>query len=371
MSHGKLREEKDCLNCGHLVEERFCPHCGQENTETRQPFHYLFTHFIEDFTHYDGQFWKTLKYLLVRPGKLTKEYLSGKRQLYVAPVKLYIFVSFITFLLPALIPKAHEKENEAKISKIERAEKIKEQKEATKKALDEFEKQGLFSKETISNAKKITDSIQAKDSAQEKGILKNEDIFEKSFTDNDTFMDAHNLKEYDSLYAKDEGFFHTLSRPMAKKMFELRESGLTKAQIKEKYVETIIHTIPKALFIYLPVFAFFLWLFHNKKRWWYFDHGIFTLHYFSFLLLSTLIYIVINRLAGLLPDYTIFSLLVVLINVGFFFYISLYFFIAHYKTYESRKRVSILKGSILFIVNFIGLLIMLIILMYISLIMLH
>ncbi|WP_228372498.1 DUF3667 domain-containing protein [Chryseobacterium daeguense] len=75
MSHGKLREEKDCLNCGHLVEERFCPHCGQENTQTRQPFHYLFTHFVEDFTHYDGQFWKTMKYLLFRPGKLTKEYL--------------------------------------------------------------------------------------------------------------------------------------------------------------------------------------------------------------------------------------------------------------------------------------------------------
>lgn len=39
MSHGKLREEKNCLNCGHFVEEKFCPNCGQENTETRKPFH--------------------------------------------------------------------------------------------------------------------------------------------------------------------------------------------------------------------------------------------------------------------------------------------------------------------------------------------
>jgi hypothetical protein len=30
----------------------------------------------------------------------------------------------------------------------------------------------------------------------------------------------------------------------------------------------------------MPIFAF-SWLFHNKKRY-YFDHGIFTLHYFSF-----------------------------------------------------------------------------------------
>ena len=104
MSHGKLREEKNCLNCGHIVEEKFCPNCGQENTETRRPFHYLFSHFIEDLTHYDGQFWGTIKNLLFKPGKLTQTYLEGKRQRYVPPVKLYIFISFITFFLFSIIP---------------------------------------------------------------------------------------------------------------------------------------------------------------------------------------------------------------------------------------------------------------------------
>jgi len=54
--HGKLRENKRCESCGHFVESRFCPECGQENIETRQPFHYLFTISIEDFVHYDGRF---------------------------------------------------------------------------------------------------------------------------------------------------------------------------------------------------------------------------------------------------------------------------------------------------------------------------
>ncbi|MBC8644939.1 DUF3667 domain-containing protein [Flavobacterium lindanitolerans] len=104
MGHQKLRENKTCLNCNYVVENKFCPNCGQENTETRQSFHYLFTHFIEDLTHYDGSFWKTIKGLLFKPGYLTKTYLEGKRKKFVPPVKLYIFISFVTFFLPTLLP---------------------------------------------------------------------------------------------------------------------------------------------------------------------------------------------------------------------------------------------------------------------------
>ena len=56
-------------------------------------------------------------------------------------------------------------------------------------------------------------------------------------------------------------------------------------EIIEKFISSFTHNLPKVLFVFMPIFAFFLWLFHNKKRWYYFDHGIFTLHYFSFLLL--------------------------------------------------------------------------------------
>src|SRR5690554_1319742 len=105
MSHHKLRGNKKCLNCGYLVRKRYCPKCGQENIETRQSFHYLFTHFIEDLVHYDGSFWKTLKAILFKPGELTKEYLQGKRKKYVPPVKLYIFVSFFVFFVGGLVSK--------------------------------------------------------------------------------------------------------------------------------------------------------------------------------------------------------------------------------------------------------------------------
>ena len=99
MSKEKLRIDKNCLNCQQTVKHRYCPHCGQENTEITKSFHHLFTHFFEDLTHYDSSFWKTIIYLFFKPAALTKEYLSGKRLSFLAPIRLYIFISFITFFL--------------------------------------------------------------------------------------------------------------------------------------------------------------------------------------------------------------------------------------------------------------------------------
>lgn len=370
MSHGKIREDKTCLNCGHIVEERFCAHCGQENIEPKQPFHYLFTHFIEDFTHYDGQFWKTIKYLLFNPGKLTKEYLAGKRQLYVAPVKLYIFISFITFFLPSLFSSSDEETTEH--DKKTYAQEIK--KEKTKE-------------EKIA---KFTDSIKQEltknQLKKEKIDQTDKDIKVTEVNGNDIETDAlgetkdgklsvlgaRNMKQFDSLSAKSEkhAVFQFL-KPFARKIFHMQEQGSNKDQIFEKFKETIVHTLPKALFVYLPIFAFFLWIFHNKKKWWYFDHGIFTLHYFSFLLLGTLILICFDKITDFLPDYSILTLLSVLIYIAAILFMSFYFFVAHHRVYESSRTMSAFKGIFLFMVNFIGITCMFLLLVYASFFMMH
>ncbi|MBB6372672.1 DUF3667 domain-containing protein [Chryseobacterium shigense] len=368
MSHGKIREDKTCLNCGHTVEERFCPHCGQENIESRQPFYFLFTHFIEDFTHYDGQFWQTIKYLLINPGKLTKEYLSGKRQLYVAPVKLYIFISFITFLLPGFLPESKNAEPKSEKTRIEKAE---DKKKTQERVLDKLEKKGYISYHVSNEVKKGMDTIKAKDSIRD-AFARSEDIIENTLSAKESsILNAYNMKQYDSIQAKDKTGIYQLGRPFAQKVFSLKEEGFTKEQIGDKYKETLIHAIPKALFIYLPVFAFFLWIFHNKKKWWYFDHGIFTLHYFSFLLLSTLFFIILIRIFDATPNYSIINLIFGLLFTALFFYASIYFFVAHHRVYENSKRISIFKGMSLFIINSIGITLMLLILMYVSFIMMH
>ncbi|WP_288244761.1 DUF3667 domain-containing protein [uncultured Chryseobacterium sp.] len=366
MSHGKVRDEKSCLNCGHVVEERFCPHCGQENIQPKQPFYYLFTHFIEDFTHYDGQFWKTIKYLLVRPGKLTKEYLAGKRQSYVAPVKLYIFISFITFFLPSLLSSSEEEQEKNNVYTLNTTEREKASKERVAKILDSINKENknmLIPKSAI-NDLKVTEVNGNDIETDALGETKDGKLM---------ILGAKNMKQFDSLYAKrtDDRSSFDFMRPIAKKIFHLQEQGLNKQQIFAKFTDTVVHTLPKALFIYLPIFAFFLWLFHNKKKWWFFDNGIFTLHYFSFLLLGILILIFLSDLMSLLPDYSIFNILNSLVYTAAIGYMLVYFFIAHHRVYENSRSISVIKGISLFIINSLALLCMLLLLIYISFRMMH
>ncbi|WBV61992.1 DUF3667 domain-containing protein [Chryseobacterium camelliae] len=371
MSHGKTRENKTCLNCGHTVEERFCPHCGQENIEPKQPFHFLFTHFIEDFTHYDGEFWKTIKYLLLRPGKLTREYLAGKRQMYVAPVKLYIFISFITFFLPSLFSDSEEEATEHdKKTHVAKKEEEKTKDGKTAKFTDSLQQH--LSKEQLSKKPQSQASKDLK-VTEVNGNNIDTDALGETEDGRLSVLGTRNMKQYDSLYTKDKGnaFLYSFMKPFAKKIFHMQEQGLKKELIMDKFKETFVHTLPKALFVYLPIFAFFLWIFHSKKKWWYFDHGIFTLHYFSFLLLGTLILICLDKITDLLPNYGVLNLLTILINIAAITYMSIYFFIAHHRVYESSRAMSVFKGIFLFMINFIGVLCMGLLLMYVSFLMMH
>lgn len=65
----------------------------------RIPVHRLLVTFFEDFFSFDTKLWNTLRASFSRPGRITIDYLAGKRARYVPPLKFYIFVSFVFFLL--------------------------------------------------------------------------------------------------------------------------------------------------------------------------------------------------------------------------------------------------------------------------------
>jgi hypothetical protein len=92
-----------CPNCGTPFEHaaaapRYCPHCGQQTT-LHPPSIAEFVHeFVGHYVAFEGPLWTSLRLLLLHPGKLTREYLEGRRRRYVLPLRLYLSASFLFFL---------------------------------------------------------------------------------------------------------------------------------------------------------------------------------------------------------------------------------------------------------------------------------
>ncbi len=341
MSKNQIRKDKTCLNCNFVVENKFCPNCGQENSETRKTFHHLFLHFFEDLTHYENAFWKTIKNLLFKPAALSKEYLSGKRLSYLAPVRLYIFISFITFFLLATLPG--EKSNIGTKEKTETYFNLQfddstttlTKKDALKQRLvDDFLKtNALTNKEKIAFKKKYE---KARD------------------TENSSFLNSKykSIHELDSIqkYSKADDKLNAIQYWLEKKVIIIRENN-TMEELIEKAKESAFHNFPKVIILYMPFFAFFLWLFHNKKKWFYFDHGIFTLHYFSFLLLIMLLTSLVSFVFNLFPDSNILKTINSIINNIGYCWMFLYFFPANYRFYGESKTKSFIISTTLFVLN--------------------
>jgi len=85
-----------CANCEAPVDGRFCANCGQPSHVHRSVLH-VGEEFLHGLTHFDGKAWKTLPLLLFRPGKLTHDYVQGKRARYVPPVALFLLSVFLMF----------------------------------------------------------------------------------------------------------------------------------------------------------------------------------------------------------------------------------------------------------------------------------
>lgn len=340
MSKGTLREDKYCLNCGTYVQSRFCPLCGQENTETRKSFHYLFTHTVEDLVHYDSSFWETMKYLMFYPARLTREYLSGRRKTYVVPVRLYIFISFITFFITGFFINLDDmsmKDKGGPVTFNETTQKGGSKKKGlninytTDKPVDE---------KVISNSGEKVISNSAK-----KLISKNDEYGWIPGCES-----VHELDSVQNSLPKNKRMTK-LQYWFTKRLVTIAEHN-TMQEAFQKSAELFFRNLPKLLFFYMPIFAFWLWLFHGKKRWYYFDHGIFTLHYFSFLLLLTSFFMLIQWLLNL-SDWLVTDIIQGLLFTTYLIWPVIYFYKAHKRQYGESKIISFLKSSALFLINFV------------------
>ncbi|MGD8978050.1 MAG: DUF3667 domain-containing protein [Gammaproteobacteria bacterium] len=94
---------KHCRNCDTPLEGPFCPQCGQRDVDLDRPLQALLGEAIREAFDLDGRAMRTLRTLFRRPGVLTNEYLAGHRRRYSSPIRLYLVVSVLFFVVAAWV----------------------------------------------------------------------------------------------------------------------------------------------------------------------------------------------------------------------------------------------------------------------------
>jgi len=359
MKHSHLRHDKTCLNCGAHVPDRFCSHCGQENNEPIESFGHLLNHFFADVTHYDSQLLSTLKYLVFRPGFLTKEYNAGKRLSYLNPIRMYIFISAVFFLL---MFSGEEKE-------AARTTNFNIYKQHLADSLRTLEKQGKLSKQdSIRNV--FYAQWAAKLDTLKKG--KGQGEFINAAFDNHgnivfTFIEGkyNSLADYEAEQKKladtaRDGFISHYATAKTLRI-KAEHSGAAMVTIKQN----VAHNIPKLMFVLLPLFAVFvgmLYGLYRKKNYVYSQHAIFTLHFHSFVFLAfTALYFIAKIPMGVQAGAT----LALIATLGIFAYLV----IALHNVYHQKFWISFLKALVISICYSITLMICSLIIMAVAFIM--
>lgn len=93
-----------CRNCNEPLSGEYCYRCGQREHGDDIRLRDLAGEALEELGQLDGRIWRTLIGLVIHPGRVTVDYLAGHRARYIPPLRLYLVVSFLVFLIMSLAP---------------------------------------------------------------------------------------------------------------------------------------------------------------------------------------------------------------------------------------------------------------------------
>jgi hypothetical protein len=97
-----LPVDAPCANCATPLQGPWCHACGQSGEEFHRSIFRLCGEVVEGLLHMDGRLWRTLPDLMVRPGRLTRAYLEGHRAPQIPPLRLFLVVLLMIFLVGGL-----------------------------------------------------------------------------------------------------------------------------------------------------------------------------------------------------------------------------------------------------------------------------
>ena len=228
-----------CANCGHANDGAFCSNCGQEHRE----LHHRLSEFIADaadaLVHLDGKSVRTLVPLMTKPGQLSVDYLAGKRASMVAPLRLYLYVSFFFFVLLGTSS----------------------QHGATKL---------VFTEASSAPASATTHRVGWAVAAGSQPASNESEVASLSAE----------ADEIERRHANKHGPRGWLVRQF---VAGLRKLAADPERVKAQIMTDFVRVLPKVIFALVPLFALILFALFRRSRPYYVEHLIVALHFHAFI----------------------------------------------------------------------------------------
>ena len=293
----KLRKSQFCSNCNVTLDgDNYCPECGQQNTTNDVDMGILVKDFIDDFFTLDSRLFKTIIPLLFKPGFLTLEYNKGRRVKYLPPLRMYLVLSVLTFLIPKDVNIDDDLE------------------------LD------------------LGGEIELQETQDSQLSLAGTDFFVdfSKFKTSDTYKDSVIQSMWEG--SKEHWLYAVLGEDISKNLFGNSMSLLIHKEARNAFVSSYISKIPNMMFILLPLFALLVALFFRKKNMLYVQTLVFSLHLHSFFFFV----LCFKQFLEMVLDLPNLVVLILFAVLPF-----LYFVLALKNVYQQSLGKVVVKGSVI------------------------
>ncbi|MDO6809516.1 DUF3667 domain-containing protein [Zobellia galactanivorans] len=275
----------ECLNCGHPLDlsDRYCPNCSQANSTKKISLKDYVDEFFGTLIAYDARLFRTLSTLLIRPGKITRNYIDGKRISFTNPFRFLLSLAIIYFLMINFTGNFSKLDKYAvqDFSAVEDViseltiDPANEEEVVLSQKIDSLKKAVNY--DTYKERKRKRDSLLLLDPGAhlkkiDQGLLG--DRFSAKHVLFTTLLKHDTIYDYQDIEQK-YGFAETFENKMA---FNIANGFLKLQKSPGSFLSTLISKLPFVVFFFLPVFTLFIWLVYIRKKYSYTDHLIFSFH---------------------------------------------------------------------------------------------
>ncbi len=312
-------EMPECLNCGAHLRGQYCGNCGQRGSSRLISLWELIRDAFGDLFELDSRLWQTLVPLMIRPGRLTHDYLQGRRARYMPPFRMYLVLSLLFFLVAFFDPREtfgifYDPQT------LEQAEE--EERRETSEIADEV-RRDLAEEGIIIGAPGELNKT-GEETADGVSIQFNGEHGAEAECQIDEFQ--INGPAWLQRRLTPERLVHICE--------EMRKDN------GRQFVRNLYDNLPLALIVLLPIMAFVLKALYPLSRRFYVEHLLFFVHFHAFAFLILTLQILLGRVNSMLPTPEAIGILVI---IAASFYVPVYLFVAMRRVYGQGRLITGVK----------------------------